>query len=143
MVHLNSCASVASMPVKPPPVAAAFDAFPPAVRKKLDRVRALVFDVAAKTDGVGPLTETLKWGEPAYLTEATRSGSTVRLGRSKHAPDKAAVFFICTTNLVSDFRSLWPDLQYEGDRAILLPLDGELPNALGSCIGMALTYHQK
>ena len=26
----------------------------------------------------GPLTETLKWGEPAYLTEATGSGSTGR-----------------------------------------------------------------
>jgi hypothetical protein len=131
------------VPTKPAPVAAAFDAFPPPVRKRLDRVRTLIFDVAAKTDGVGPLTETLKWGEPAYLTEATKSGSTVRLGWPRRAPDRAAVYFICTTNLVSDFRSLWPDLQYEGDRAILLPLEGELPEALGSCIGMALTYHKR
>jgi hypothetical protein len=131
------------MPAKTAPVAAAFNALPASHRKTLDRVRTLIFDIAAKTKGVGPLTETLKWGEPAYLTEATKSGSTVRLGRSKRAPDKAAVFFICTTNLVTDFRSLWPDLEYEGDRAILLPLDGELPDALGSCIGMALTYHRK
>lgn len=128
---------------KPAPVAAAFDAFPAPVRKKLDRVRALIFDVAAKTEGVGPLTETLKWGEPAYLTEVTKSGSTVRLGWPKREPDKAAVYFICTTNLVSDFRSLWPDLTYEGDRAILLPLDRELPEGLGACIGMALTYHRR
>lgn len=129
---------------KPAPVAAAFDAFPAPVRKRLDRVRALIFEVAAKTEGVGPLTETLKWGEPAYLTEQTKSGSTVRVGWPKRTkPDHAAVYFICTTNLVSDFRSLWPDLHYEGDRAILLPLDGELPEALGACIGMALTYHQR
>jgi len=128
---------------KPAPVAAVFDAFPTPVRKKLDRVRALIFDVAAKTEGVGPLTETLKWGEPAYLTEATKSGSTVRLGWPKSARDKAAVYFICTTNLVPTFRSLWPELRYEGDRAILLPLTGDLPDALGSCIGMALTYHRK
>ena len=128
---------------KPAPVATAFEAFPPPVRKTLDRVRALIFDVAAKTDGVGPLTETLKWGEPAYLTDATKSGSTVRLGWPKRDRDKAAVYFICTTNLVPTFRGLWPELQYEGDRAILLPLDRELPDALGSCIGMALTYHRR
>jgi hypothetical protein len=131
------------MPAKPAPVAAAFDALPPPLRRKLDRIRALIFDVAARTDGVGPLTETLKWGEPAYLTEQTKSGSTVRLGRSKRAPDSAAVFFICTTNLVPTFRSLWPELRYEGDRAILLPLDGEVPAALATCIKMALTYHQR
>jgi len=131
------------MPTKPAPVAATFDAFPAPVRKKLDRIRALIFEVAARTDGVGPLTETLKWGEPAYLTEATKSGSTVRLGRSRHAPDSAAVYFICTTNLVPTFRSLWPELRYEGDRAILLPLDGEVPAPLTACIKMALTYHQR
>jgi hypothetical protein len=131
------------MPAKPDPVAAAFETFPPPVRKTLDRVRDLIFAVASNTEGVGPLTETLKWGEPAYLTEETKSGSTVRLGRSKRAPDRAAVFFICTTNLVPSFRSLWPELHYEGERAILLEPGERLPDALGSCIGMALTYHRR
>ena len=62
------------------PVAAAYRSFPPAARRCLERIRALIFETAAALDGVGPITETLKWGEPAYLTERSRSGTTVRLG---------------------------------------------------------------
>jgi hypothetical protein len=35
------------------------------------------------TPGVGALHETLKWGQPAYLTPETRSGTTLRLGVPK------------------------------------------------------------
>ena len=55
---------------------------------RLMTLRALIFDVAAKTDGVGALDETLKWGEPAYLTRS-KSGSTIRLGWKASAPDEA------------------------------------------------------
>lgn len=34
---------------------------------------------AASTDGGGPIEETLKWGDPAYVTSATKSGSTIRV----------------------------------------------------------------
>jgi hypothetical protein len=61
-------------------VAAAFSIFPAGVRARLLEVRELIFETAADIKGVGPLTETLKWGEPAYLTQATGSGSTIRLG---------------------------------------------------------------
>jgi hypothetical protein len=37
------------------------------------RLRQLILDTAARLD-VGPLEETLRWGEPAYVT-TTRSGS--------------------------------------------------------------------
>jgi hypothetical protein len=128
----------------PPDVAGAFAAFPPAVRTRLRALRSLIFRVARNTGGVGPLTETLKWGEPAYLTAATKSGSTVRLGWPKAAPDYAAVYFICHTHLVSTFRDLWPDaFRYDGDRAILLPLEGAIPDELALCLGMALTYHKR
>ncbi len=62
----------------PAGVAAAFSVFPDRVRARLLEVRDLIFETAASAGGVGPLTETLKWGEPAYLTEATGSGSTIR-----------------------------------------------------------------
>jgi Domain of unknown function (DU1801) len=129
----------------PPAVAAAFDAFPCPIRERLERVRALILDTARKTDGVGPLTETLKWGEPAYLTEATGSGSTNRLGWPKAHPDRAAIYFNCKTTLVSTFRDILPDaFRYEGNRALLLPITGGIDeDALGLCIGMALTYHRK
>ena len=41
-------------------VAALFKAYPPGVRAKLMALRALVFDTAETTPGVGRLTETLK-----------------------------------------------------------------------------------
>ena len=60
---------------------------------------------AAQDAGAGPLTETLKWGEPAYLTEASGSGSTIRLGQVRDDPGHAAVFVNCRTALADTFRA--------------------------------------
>jgi len=65
----------------PREVSRAFDALPASIGKRLLQVRALIFATAAAHDDVGRLAETLKWGEPAYLTDETGSGSTIRLGR--------------------------------------------------------------
>ena len=46
----------------------AFAAYPPNIRRKLMALRALIFDVASATEGVGRLEEAIKWGEPAYVT---------------------------------------------------------------------------
>ena len=54
------------------------------------------------------MAETLKWGEPAYLTEVTRSGSTIRLGWNRDATDDCAVLFNCRTTLVETFRERFP-----------------------------------
>jgi Domain of unknown function (DU1801) len=126
----------------PVAVANVFDGFPSAVRERLKYLRRLILKIAAESHGVGPLTETLKWGEPAYLTEATRSGSAIRLGWPKAHPDQAALYFNCKTSLVSTFRDLFSEsLIFVGNRAILLPLEGPIAEAeLEMCIGMALTY---
>ena len=71
------------LPAIPADVAAAFATFPAAVRGRLLDVRRVIFATAEELEGVGPLTEALKWGEPAYLTAASKSGSTIRLGRSR------------------------------------------------------------
>jgi len=60
-------------------VAAVFRAYPAPLRARLLALRRLIFDTAAETDGVGPLDETLKWGQPSYLTAASRSGTTIRI----------------------------------------------------------------
>jgi hypothetical protein len=136
------------MPTPPPmpaPVAAAFAAFPEPVRARLIDVRSLIFETASRTRGVGALTETLKWGEPAYLTEITRSGSTVRLGWTPKRGDRCAVLFNCRTSLLSSFREHFPEaFVYEGERAILLDLDSPLTSTpLSHCLAMALTYHRR
>lgn len=123
-------------------VAAAFGAYPPAVRGRLMALRELVFEAAAATPGVGHLTETLKWGQPSYLTEETRSGSTVRIDKLKSG-NGCAVYFHCQSGLVGQFRELYSGkLVFQGERAIVLDGDGRVPEReLRHCIALALTHH--
>ncbi|MBM3094655.1 DUF1801 domain-containing protein [Ensifer canadensis] len=113
------------------------------IQARLLQVRDLIYALAGETDGVGPLTETLKWGEPAYLTEASGSGTTIRLGVAKSAPERCAVFFNCRTTLVETFGIHFADdFTFEGNRALLIPAIGDLPREpLALCLRAALTYH--
>lgn len=115
------------------------------MRMRLLQVRDLIFVVAAETEGVGPLTEALKWGEPAYLTEASKSGTTIRLGVVKSAPAHCAVFLNCKTTLVETFRvEFGSKFAFEGNRALLIPATGDLPTEpLALCLRAALTYHHR
>lgn len=124
-------------------VKAAIGAHPKRARDALLGLRKLILTTAAETKGVGPLVETLKWGEPAYLPKAPRIGTTVRINALKGSQDKVALFFHCQTNLVAAFRERYADvLEFEGNRAIILPVTKALPaKALKHCIALALTYH--
>lgn len=130
-------------PFSDPAVAAAFDRFPASARAGLLEMRDLIFDVAAETEGVGALQETLKWGQPAYLTPETKSGSTIRLGAPKDGG--LALYTHCQTTIISDFRGLFPDaFTYEGNRAVRFAEGDDLkPRALSLLIKSALTYHVK
>ena len=79
-------------------------------------LRKLIFDTAAQTEGVGELEETLKWGQPSYLTPETKSGSTIRIDGSG-GDGRCAVYFICHTNLVESFRELYATRSPRGQRA--------------------------
>lgn len=129
----------------PAPVAEVFAQFPEPIRARLLQIRDLIFATAEETDGVGPLTETLKWGEPAYLTEKSGSGTTIRLGISKSAPDDCAVFVNCKTTLIATFRAHFADdFSFQGQRALIVPVDGALHREpLSLCLRAALTYHQQ
>lgn len=125
-----------------PKVAAAFSSYPTRVRTKLLALRRLILDTAKMTNGVGPLEETLKWGQVSYLTSESKSGSTIRIDQVKSEPERYAVYFHCQTNLVETFRQLYPELSYGGNRCILLDAAEELPkDALEHCVALALTYH--
>jgi hypothetical protein len=127
-----------------PAVASVFKAWPPTVRRRLMTLRSVVLDVAAKTKGVGMLTETLKWGQPSYLTAETGSGTTVRIDRLKKS-DGYAIYFHCQSGLVESFRELYPDtFRYEGKRAILFDTEARVPvRELRHCIALALTHHAR
>jgi len=115
------------------------DAYPPQARKRFFEIRELILE-AAKADDAGEITETLKWGEPAWLSP---KGSTVRVDWKAKNPDRFSIYFNCNTILVETFRELYGDLfQFSGNREIVLPLSGKIPVAeLKTCISMSLRYH--
>ncbi|WP_245310828.1 DUF1801 domain-containing protein [Bradyrhizobium valentinum] len=121
-----------------------FEAYPNPVGAKLLALRRLIFDTARTTEGVGPLEETLKWGQPSYLTTESKSGSTIRIDQVKTEAGRYAVYFHCQTDLVETFRELHPELRYGGNRSILLEAGEKVPEkALRHCIALALTYHAR
>jgi hypothetical protein len=131
-----------------PAVAAVFAAYPTRTKAKLLALRRLILETAAATPGVGAIQETLKWGQPSYLTAETRSGSTIRIDRVKPQAgedgERCALYVHCQTTLVSTFRQLYRDaLTFGGNRSILLDTDRPLPKTeLKHCIALALTYHR-
>ncbi len=129
-------------PFASPEVEAKFNTYPPKVRAKLLALRELVFQTAATSVGVGDIEESLKWGEPAYLTK-NKSGSTIRMDWKQKDPDHYAMYFNCQTNLVETFRTLFPnDFKFEGNRALVFSLKDKIPrDTLALCINASLTYH--
>lgn len=124
-------------------VAAAFAAFPEAERDGLLVLRDLIFDTAATLPEVGRIEETLKWGQPAYLTPETGSGTTLRLGVPKTGG--FALFVHCQTTVIPEFRTLFgEDFAYDGNRAVIFETVQDLrPDALRPLIASALTYHAR
>jgi hypothetical protein len=138
----NSPAKAARAGSSDPAVDAVFNAYPKPIKARLLALRRLIFDTAKTTRGVGALQETLKWGQPSYLTTETKSGSTIRIDQVKSAADQYAVYFHCQTDLVETFRELYPELNYGGNRSILLNAQDDLPEPpLRHCVALALTYH--
>ncbi|MEG3659332.1 DUF1801 domain-containing protein [Arenibacter palladensis] len=124
-----------------PKVDAVFANYPEYVRDKMQSLRELVIETAEETEGVHKLEETLKWGEPSFVT---KDGSTLRMDWKEQTPDQYAMYFHCTSRLVDTFRLVFNHkFQYEGKRAIVFQLNQKIPKAeLKECIKAALTYHK-
>lgn len=127
--------------VTDPAVEKIFDNYPVRLSDRLKELRQLIIATANETEGLDKLIETKKWGEPSYLT---KSGSTIRLGPVRNHPNLFAMYFICTTGLITTFRMIYGDqLKFEGNRAILFDLKEPVPkNPIQHCITLALTYHK-
>lgn len=126
--------------IKNPKVAAVFENYPKPFQPKMKQLRKLVLQ-SAKELGLEDLEETLKWGEPSYLT---KHGSTIRMDWKKKKPDQYAIYFKCTSKLVTTFKEIYPDtFEYETTRAIVFKLGDKIPKKeLKHCITLALTYHK-
>jgi len=124
-----------------PEVELVFHNYPDSVRDKMLVLRKLVIDTAREIDGITKLEETLKWGEPSYLT---KSGSTIRMDWKSKKPGQYAMYFKCTSRLVETFKLIFKDnFAYEGNRAIVFGIEDKIPkDQLKRCIKAALTYHK-
>lgn len=124
-------------------IRAVFEGCREPVRGRLLALRELIFEVHRETEGVGHLVETLKWGQPAYLTEKPKSGTTIRIDAIKGDDSAYGLYVHCQTRLITIFRELYPDsFTFEGKRAMIFSATEAIPEAeLAHCIALALTYH--
>src|SRR5438128_2246565 len=100
-------------------VAAVFRAYPRNIAARLMSLRDLIFEIASGNAAVGELEETLKWGQPSYITAKSRSGSTIRIDQVKAHKGQYGIYSHCQTSLVATFRELYgKKFQYAGNRSI-------------------------
>ncbi len=118
-----------------------FANYPESIRVKMQQLRELVRETAAETQGVDELQETLKWGEPSFVT---KNGSTLRMDWKEKTPNQYAMYFQCSSRLVDTFRMVFDHkFQYEGKRAIIFQINQKIPiEELKECIKATLTYHE-
>ncbi|WGW04803.1 DUF1801 domain-containing protein [Tropicibacter oceani] len=124
----------------PASVAPAFEAFPERERSALLAIRSRILSLAAEDPRIGPLHESLKWGQPSY---ASKVGTPLRLGLPKSGG--VAIFCHCQTRVIADHRALFGTaFRYDGNRALLIDPDSPPdPQALDALIRSALTYRLK
>ncbi len=124
-------------PTITPDVKAVFDSFHQPARTGLLHLRRLIFDCAERDKEITPITEALRWGQPAYLC---KTGSCLRLGIPKTGG--FAIYVHCQTSLIRDFTQLFPnDFTIEGNRAIHFQTLSDIKDdKLGFLITSALRY---
>lgn len=125
-----------------PEIAAVFEAHPAPVRERLLDLRALILETAEQTEGVGDVEETLKWGQPAYVTADSKSGTTIRI--DSKSPEHYALYVHCQTDLIRRVRKTYPKLQCVGNREIAFAVTDDLPEReVREVVVQALTYHRR
>jgi hypothetical protein len=115
-----------------------FSNYPVDIVIVLHQIRDLILTVA-KQEGIDEVEETLKWGEPSYIT---KMGSTIRFDYKENQPRQVCLYFNCKTTLIETFKEVYRDtFRYDGNRALIFEIGQPLPTKeLSHCISMALGY---
>ncbi len=118
-----------------------FENYPLKLQGKLLELRELIVKTADECKDIKKFEETLKWGEPSYVSNI---GSTIRLGTVKTSPNEYALYFHCKAKLLDTFRELYSDIfTFEGNRAIIFNESDTIAiKELEHCILMSLKYHK-
>lgn len=123
-----------------PRVEALLDAADPDIAAGITRLRRMIYEVAASDPKIGPVQETVKWGQPAYLA---RKGTTLRLGQPKGGG--FGLYVHCQSRVIPEFRDLFPDHdRFDGTRGVVFRAADEICSERhGWLIHRALGYHLK
>jgi len=114
------------------------------IRDKLFVLRELIFKIAEESEDVGQIEETLKWDNPSYITFSPKSGTTIRLSQDSVLKEKFRISVHCQTSLIAEFKEIYPQLEYDGNRSIIFDINKKLPkNAIEHFIYLALSYHSR
>ena len=122
-----------------PKVKGVFDSYPKHVQSQMLYLRTLVLETASEIDGLEKLEETLKWGEPSYISKI---GTTIRYDWKSKYPDEYRIYFHCQTTLIETFKEVYGGtFIYEGNRALIFKVGEQVPvKELSHCLSMALRY---
>ncbi|WP_316013891.1 DUF1801 domain-containing protein [Roseobacter sp. HKCCA0434] len=109
------------------------------VQDTVERLRALIYEVAAANPEIGPLREGVAWGQPSFRQPTKGIGTAVRIGEAK-----GAVWLLvhCQTSLIAEHRARWGDeLTYDGNRG--LRVDDVDDPRVAQFVHSVLTYRLK
>ncbi len=131
------------MPPLAPDLLNTFALWPDVAQTQAFVIRTLCWRVAEAAD-TGPLTESLKWGQPAWRPVKPRTGSTLRLSWNAATPDGLDLFVDCKTDLAARITTRFPDaFQSDKRRRLTLRTDSPPPeDALWHLARATFTYHQ-
>ncbi len=119
-------------------IAAVFEGFDPDTRQQALHLRKLIF-ATAKHLVIGPVSETLKWGQPSYVPGTPKTGTAVRLGLPKAGG--IGMYVHCQTNILNSFIDTLPrSVGVDGNRGILFgdKVDDAVATAM---VRAAFTYY--
>ncbi len=116
--------------------------WPEAAQATFWHVRTLCHSAADDAD-IGPLGESLKWGQPAWRPTRPRTGSTLRASWAPGVADRLMLYVDCKTDLAQRAQTLYPDaFDNDGRRALGVSLSAPLPeDAIAHLAQMTFTYH--
>lgn len=108
----------------------------------LEQIICDVGDQLVEKGLFGELTVTKKWGQRAFLPNRLHVGTTVRIDNV--SVDQVGLFVHCHTSLIKEWKKTFPNLRYEGTRAILFTINKPIPeDVVRKCVEDALTYHTR
>jgi hypothetical protein len=124
-----------------PDVKKVYESLPASHKRYAYQVRDWIWEAVEGMDLDCNVVETLKWGEPSYLPDKPRIGSTLRIGQFDE--EHIALYFNCQTMLVENFRSMFgSEVEYSKNRAVLFNVSEPLPESIvKACASKTFRYH--